>query len=368
MAKDRSEARELNDWTRKGPLPDLPNQRRASERPGFRNFDSGSDAGSERAERRRPPPFEGDGKVRDFGNWERKGPLSPVPPTGPALRDGGRLRASADGPRERRASPAWGEARSNEGSRPPKERPQYDRQPTAPELDNQWRARMKPDAPASSSTPTPEASVPSSPAGPAPAATRPKLNLSKRTVSEAEPGPLSASSETKSSIFGGAKPIDTATREREIDEKRQLVYRQKKEQDDKAREEKRVAKEAAAKAEKEKGAGSSSVAQDGAKNGSKNEEKENGTSTPQPGRNYEILRRMAEDNEDGAEGTNDGPANGLVSEDKEVKPKEVVRDMSNESEESTPGPTAESLEEDGFSTVTRKAKNNRRGGARALAS
>ncbi|KAL9071892.1 MAG: hypothetical protein Q9157_005318 [Trypethelium eluteriae] len=365
--KDRPEARELTDWTRKGPLPDLPNQRRASDRPGFRNFDSGSDAGSERAERRRPPPFEGDGKSRDFGNWERKGPLSPVPSAAPQVREGGRARAG-EGLRERRASPQWGEARSNEGSRPPKERPQYDRQPTAPEMDNQWRARMKPDAPVTSPTPTPEASTPSSPAGPPPAATRPRLNLSKRTVSEAEPGPPSAGSESKSSIFGGAKPIDTATREREIEEKRQIALRQKKEQDDKVREEKRLAKEATAKAEKDRGAASPIAPQDDAKGAAKGEEKENGGTPTQAGRNYEILRRMAEGDEEGDEGAVDAPANGNITEDKEVKPKEVVRDIQKDGEESTPGSTAENLEEDGFSTVTRKTKNNRRGGSRALAS
>ena len=227
---------------------------------------------------------------------------------------------------------------------------------------------MKPDAAASSSTPTPEASVPSSPAGPAPPTTRPKLNLSKRTVSEAEPGPPSATSETKASIFGGAKPIDTASVEKAIAEKRELAVRQKKEQDDKAREEKRLAKEAASKAEKEKGATSPSAPSDSGKNGSKNEEKENGSATPQPGRNYEILRRMAEDNENGDEEAGEGPTNGLVTEDREVKPKEIVRDMNNGNEVSNAGPTAESLEEDGFSTVTRKTKNNRKSGARALAS
>ena len=227
---------------------------------------------------------------------------------------------------------------------------------------------MKPDAATVSSTPTPEASTPSSPAGPPPPATRPRLNLSKRTVSEAEPGPPSATSESKSSIFGGAKPIDTATREREIEEKRQLSVRQKKEHDEKAREEKRLAKEAAGRAEKEKGDSSPTVPQDGPKNTGKGEEKENGATTPQPGRNYEILRRMAVDNEDGDDDTSDVPANGNIVEDKEVKPKEVVRDIPNEGDESTPGPTAEGLEEDGFSTVTRKTKNNRRGGSRALAS
>ncbi|KAF4164502.1 hypothetical protein CNMCM6936_008996 [Aspergillus lentulus] len=92
------------DWTRKGPLP-APEQppRRVPDRSTFgRNLDNLSDAGSERASGRRN--FESDGKVRDFGNWERKGPLSPV--TGP-VREGGRP-SSNEGPGFRRSSPAWG--------------------------------------------------------------------------------------------------------------------------------------------------------------------------------------------------------------------------------------------------------------------
>ncbi|KAI9711861.1 MAG: hypothetical protein M1820_002006 [Bogoriella megaspora] len=367
--KDRGEARELTDWTRKGPLPDLPsNQRRASDRP-FRNFDSGSDAGGERADRRRPPPFQDDGKVRDFGNWERKGPLSPAPATGPPVREGGRLRSGEIPTRERKPSPNWSEARSNEGSRPPRERPQNERQPTAPEIDNQWRARMKPDAPVSS-TPTPEASTPSSPAAPpaplAPAS-RPKLNLTKRTVSEADPGPLSASSESKSSIFGGAKPIDTSARDKEIEDKRQQVLKQKKEQEEKIKEEKRSAKENAAKTDKEKGAATPNTPQENGKSSNKNEEKENGAASPREGRNFEILRRVADDNGEADADVVDEPANGTIVEDKEVKPKEIVKDI-NDNGETNAGATAESLEDDGFSTVTRKTKNNRRGGARALAS
>jgi translation initiation factor 4B len=213
----------MSDWTRKGPLPDLHGRRPSDRGAGFRNF---GDAGSESGERRRPPPFEGDGKPRDFGNWERKGPLSPVAPAGPGgFREGGRVRSN-DGPRaERRQSPAWGEGRSQDGSRPPRrefqDRPQYDRQPTAPELDNQWRSKMRPDAAVKSPSGTPETSVPSSPVPQHSApATRPRLNLTKRTVSEAEPAPASSTSDSKSNPFGAARPIDTAAREREIEEKR----------------------------------------------------------------------------------------------------------------------------------------------------
>lgn len=235
-AKDRQDAKEI-DWTRKGPLPDAP-QRRAPERSGFgRNFDTVSEAGSERPGRR---TFESDGKSRDFSNWERKGPLSPVS-AGPG-REGGRP-LSNDGSGFRRASPAFGEGRSQDGSRPPR-REVHERTPTAAEMDNEWRARMRPDQPAPK-----EVISPPSPAAAPPAPSRPKLNLQKRTVSEAVSSPTSTSGESKSSIFGGARPIDTAAREREVEEKRQLAIRQKKEAEEKAKADKvdkqRVAKEQA---------------------------------------------------------------------------------------------------------------------------
>ncbi|CAO2655239.1 Nn.00g103030.m01.CDS01 [Neocucurbitaria sp. VM-36] len=375
--KDRPEARDISDWTRKGPLPDLPGQRRTSDRGGFgsnrdRGFDAGSDAGSERGERRRPPPFAGDGKERDFGNWERKGPLSPVPSAGPP-REGGRQRAFEGAPREgRRQSPAWGEGQGTDGSRGPRrefqpsEKPQYDRQPTAPELDNQWRTKMRPDAPAQSPTATPEASVPSSPAPqPAAPAGRPRLNLTKRTVSEAQPAPEATPSD-KPNPFGAARPIDTAAREKEIEEKRQLAIRQKKEADDKAREEKK-AKEAA-----EKAASKDSTP------ATPTEKKEEG-GEEKPRATFELLQRV----EEGDSAAQDEDANGEIVDDKGVKPQEVVRDPpkaegSWRRKSSTPaapaGTTTETLDEDGWSTVTKpvkSTKNNRRGGgapARAIAS
>jgi translation initiation factor 4B len=373
VAKDRAESKDMSDWTRKGPLPDLPG-RRASDRGGYRNFDAASDAGSERGERRRPPPFEGDGKSRDFGNWERKGPLSPVPPAGP-MREGGRLRSN-DGPRERRQSPAWGEGRSQEGSRPPRreyqDRPQYERQPTASELDNQWRSRMRPDAPAQSPTATPDASTPSSPAPqPAAPATRPKLNLQKRTVSEAEPAPVTSASESKSNPFGAARPIDTATREREVEERRQLAIRQKKEAEDKAREERKAKEPAEKTGAKDKGSQEPPTP-----TGEKS--KEAGDEEKSQARNFEILRRVDDEGEaEDEEGDGvDAPANGNIVQDKEVKPKEIVRDPSKAEgswrrKSSTPsGPaesTTESMEDDGWSTVTKDPKKGRRGGAPARA-
>lgn len=256
---DRQEARELNDWTRKGPLPDLPQQqRRASD---GRAFNRGYEAAPEMergGSKRGAPAFEGDGKVRDFNNWERKGPLSPLPPPAgvPPVREGGRVREGP--PKERKLSPSWGPGEAREGSRPRgefRERTHHDRQPTPAELDNQWRTKMRPDPPAkSSNTPTPEPSAPSSPAQPPPPAVRPKLNLQKRTVSDSEQAAATAApADSKSSPFGAARPIDTAAREREIEEKMQLQIRLKKEAEEKTREEKR-AKEAAAKEVTEKAA------------------------------------------------------------------------------------------------------------------
>ncbi|KAK6077197.1 RNA recognition domain-containing protein [Seiridium cupressi] len=243
-------ARDLSSWDRKGPLPDIPG------RNDRRDFSE-----------RRGPPRDGpvdDGKVRDFGNWERRGPLSPLPQAErEGSRDGSRPRTN-DGKRgesfrgERRASPAtWGEGR-DEGSRPPRgefrerpERPERpERTPTAADLDNQWRSNMKPDrqTPEQSRNPS-EAPSPAGPAAAAPAG-RPRLNLQKRTVSEApgitSPPPTSAA-DSKANPFGAARPIDTAAKEREIAEKQEQSAKEKKEAEEKAKEERRLAKEAAAK-------------------------------------------------------------------------------------------------------------------------
>ncbi|KAJ5423447.1 Nucleotide-binding alpha-beta plait [Penicillium cf. griseofulvum] len=221
--ESRLEGKDL-DWSRRGPLPELP-QRRAPERSSFgRGMGGGSDAGSDHGGRR--SNFESDGKPRDFNNWERKGPLSPS--AGGPPREGGREHSN-DGPGSsfRRTEAAWGEGRSqDEGSRPP--RPEHVRPeptPTAADMDNQWREPISPASP--SATPA----VPAAPAG------RPKLNLTKRTVSE-NPTPTSATSDSKASPFGAARPIDTATRERQVEEKRQLAIRQKQEAAEKAKAEK----------------------------------------------------------------------------------------------------------------------------------
>ncbi|KAL8767007.1 MAG: hypothetical protein Q9209_006361 [Squamulea sp. 1 TL-2023] len=411
--KDRPDAREFNDWTRKGPLPELSNQRRVSERGGFgaprsfdnsRSFDNVSEAGSERSARR---PFEqGDGKVRDFGNWERKGPLQPTAPapSGPPRSDISRP-MSRDGPTLRRNSPAWGEGRSQEGSRPPRrefaERPAVERAQTAAEKDSQWRNNMRPDPPAAPPTRSPalsnrESSTPSSPlaapaalpttAGPAAPTSRPKLNLAKRTVSEApSEAPSMERSESKNNPFGAAKPIDTATKEKEIEEKRQAALKERKEAEEKAREEKKAAEKAREEKriakETEKPANPGKATKEKV-NGAE-PEKDTATNGPPAGKNYEILRRQVNDDVDvhaeGVDGDMEGDAYGMISDDKSVKPQEIVRDIpapngnSANNGNAVAEPTAEALEEDGWSTVQKQQKprkNQRNGNAavRAIAS
>ncbi|CZT52026.1 related to translation initiation factor eIF-4B [Rhynchosporium secalis] len=311
---DRPDAREITDWSRKGPLPDLPsrsgNDRRGPERGDRGGF--GSDFGGERGERKERFP-EGDGKIRDFGNWDRKGPLSPLAQTERAPTEGGRPRTN-DGPRAEgyREAPAaqWGEGRgqgSQDGSRPPRrefqERPIVERAPTAAEQDNQWRSKMRPDAPA----PAPKSSVPSrdgseAPSSPAPGNAlpvgRPKLNLAKRTVSEApeQASPTTAASgDVKASPFGAARPIDTAAKEKEIEEKHEAAAKEKKDADEKAREEKREAAKAKA-AEEAAEAEKRAAAKDG-EEASKPEE------------------TIETENADGE-----------IVDDKAVKPREIVRD------------------------------------------
>jgi len=386
--KDRPEqSRDFSDWSRRGPLPDLPSNTRQPSNRGFnRNMDNMSDAGSERAGpgSRKPSYFEGDGKPRDFSNWERKGPLSPSSQTPPAFRDGGRLREGGP-PREN----GWPEGQSDAGSRPPRReyegRPQPERAPTAAEQDNQWRSKMRPDAPPPAE---PVASTPASPAQEAPK-DRPRLNLARRTVTNMEPesAVTTPSSEAKASPFGAARPIDTATREREVEEKRQIAIREKKEADDKAREEK-AARDAASKtARAERGP----AEQEGEKvtsptgerprgdrrlsrqptTGPRAPAKENGEApVPQSRPSFKVLRHEegGEAAEDGVDGV-DASANGTIVQDKETKPQEPVVPADGAADGET---TAETLEDDGWSTVPvgGKVKNTRRtgGGGRAIAS
>ncbi|SMR46406.1 unnamed protein product [Zymoseptoria tritici ST99CH_1E4] len=386
---DRPEqTRDFSDWSRRGPLPDLPNQERQGSNRGFpsRSFDNRSDAGSERdgPGGRKPGFFEGDGKVRDFSNWERRGPLSPAPGAGPPVRDGGRLREP--GPPREREGASWGEGRgegqSDAGSRPPRKefepRPVVDRVPTAAEQDNQWRSKMRPDP---SPAATPDVSTPASPAQPEAPKERVRLNLAKRTVSTAETNAASTSSgDAKASPFGAARPIDTQQREKEIEEKREAAAKEKKAADDKAKEEK-AARETEARAargdraDRAQAEGETVTSPTGERpkgdrrpsrqqqNGAKQQPKENGEAARERP-SFSILQR--EEGEDaGAADAVDASANGKIIGDKETKPQEIVVPADGSAANET---TAEGLEDDGWSTVAAKPKNNRRGGGRAIAS
>jgi translation initiation factor 4B len=201
-------------------------------------------------------------------------------------------------------------------------------------------------------------------------------------VSEAETSsPASATSaDPKSSPFGGARPIDTHAKEQEIEEKRQLALRVKKEADDKAREEKKKQAQEAAEAEKNE----------------KDRKDDGGDGAPAAGTQYKILSKDAPGDDPATEvdpavkevNANAHAQNGKVAEEK-TKPKESARDgpptksagawrnkpdrkeAAGAGESAPAEPAAAALEEDGWSTVS-KPKNNRRGGgnhsARAVAS
>jgi len=236
---------------------------------------------------------------------------------------------------------------------------------------------MKPDA---SAPATPDVSTPTSPAAAEAPKERPRLNLTKRTVSTNEQDSATTpGGDSKASPFGAARPIDTSAREREIEEKRQLAIRQKKEADDKAREEK-TAKESEAKQARADRADGDKVTSPTTEprawgrdtrrpsrqqqNGTKAQTKENGDNQ-QSRAGFSILQREAEGGDEARDmDAPDAPANGTIVSDKEVKPQEPVVTADGKD---APG-TAEALEEDGWSTVAAKPKNNRRGGGRAIAS
>jgi translation initiation factor 4B len=372
-AKERQESnRDFSDWSRKGPLPDMPGQGRQPSRTFERRpFEDRSDAGSEAGGSKRPGYFQDDGKVRDFGDWSRKGPLSPSATAAVPAREG-------------RGNPSWGEGRgSDAGSRPPRkefqERAPVERAPTAADQDSQWREKMRADpAPVAS----PEASTPSSPQVAQAPKERPRLNLTKRTVSEQKPDDAPAAApQSKASPFGAARPTDTANRDREIAEKREIAIREKKEADDKVKEEK-AAKETAARQARSERADKGQTDQDdkspeaGSRRASR---QQNGPPKNNPWRqngeqsdkNVSILKRDNEAVEQEAQrDMPDGDANGDIVADKETKPQEVTREVvrdAGEGAKQTEG-TAETLEDEGWSTVSAKPKNSRRGGARAMAS
>ena len=329
--------------------------------------------------------------------------MSPALGQAPPGRDGGRLRES--GPlSERRRSPGWGEGRSDAGSRPPRKefesRPPVDRAPTAAEQDNQWRNNMRADAPPPATEP--DTATPASPIAQAPKE-RPRLNLSKRQISnagEADAGastPASAAVDSKASPFGAAKPIDTAAKERELDEKRQLAVRQKQESDQKAREEK-TAQDATARAARAEradrgqadgeekvtsptgGKPSANRRPSRQQNGTKPQlPKENGDAAPKEKEkaNFNILQRDSEgaegdaaaaENEEGEQDAVDASADGAIVGDKETKPQEAVVEVSKDGTAQNTEASGEAMEDDGWSTVAAKTKSKGRAGQRAIAS
>ncbi|KAF9892505.1 hypothetical protein FE257_001614 [Aspergillus nanangensis] len=333
------------DWTRRGPLPEAPRtERRIPDRSTFgRNMDTLSDAGSERGGSRRG--FESDGKFRDFGNWERKGPLSPTGPAAAVPVREGRPR-NDDGPGFRRSSPGWGEGRSQDGSRPPRHEFQ-ERTPTAADMDNQWRARMKPDQPKEPSNPPSPAPAPASPVP----ASRPKLNLQKRTVTDAKPA---SAAESKSSIFGGARPIDTATRERQVEERRQQALLEKKEADEKAKAEK------AEKAEKQRQA----KEQGKAEKPSATSNDKDAIETPQGSANFEILRRAGEDDSSVAAEQDKAEETPAAT----TEAAETAGKANGSWRQAEAAPAAAAADDEGWSTVSSsKQRNNRRGAGRTFA-
>jgi translation initiation factor 4B len=200
-------------------------------------------------------------------------------------------------------------------------------------MDNQWRARMRPDE--TPKEPTSPASPSATPAAPA---TRPKLNLQKRSTPTESAASPASTSDSKASPFGAARPIDTATRERQVEERRQLAIRQKKEADEKAKAEK-AEKQKTAKEEK------STTAVD--HNG------KDALETPKGGGNFEILRRSGED-ESG------------MSADKETEevaaPAEAEKETTNGNWRAPAGEAAPAGDDEGWSTVTvGKQRNARRG-------
>lgn len=333
IAKDRGDERTLGEWRRTGPLPALEGPpRRGSERGDRGGFGDRDRLGSESGDRgeRRHSTYEVSDKVRNLDKWERTGPL---PPSTPTASEHGRPRSgdrSERGePREfRRRSPAP----SAEGApkREYRERPAIERQPTAPERDNEWRKGARPDPPPAQRTAT-------APPSPAAQTTRPKLELKKRSEHPVEPALASATSDTsnKPNPFGAARPIDTFQREKEVEEKRLAALAVKKAKEEKAKEEKaREEKKARAAA-----AGETDKSEAG---------------TPTTGKNFALLRRASGVTEDtAAEGEGEEEAA-----PKEKKKEEEAKPPSKAATSSwrKPEPKEANTEEaaDGWSTVLTK--------------
>lgn len=266
IAKDRVDERTLGEWRRTGPLPPLEGARR-NDRSGFGGGFDRDRLGSESGDRpeRRQSSYEASDRVRSLDKWERTGPLSPSTPTG--SEHGGRPRSGDRSERGesrefRRRSPVSGG--DGVSKREYRERPPIDRQPTAPEKDNEWRKGARPDPP-------PVQRVATAPSSPISQTTRPRLELKKRSEHPVEPALASATSDssTKPNPFGAARPIDTFQREKEVEEKRLAAIAVKKAKEEKVKEEKKARAAAAG------------------------EDDKSGAATPTGVKNFALLRRAS---------------------------------------------------------------------------
>ncbi|KAK4174816.1 putative cytosolic translation initiation factor 4B [Triangularia setosa] len=373
--------RELDWGAKRGPLADVPGR--------SNNRDFG--------ERRPPREFNDERPVREAREmtWERRGPLPPA--ERPESREGARARTTTDFGTARKASPAaWGPGegrQGGDGSRPPRrefaerpERPERpERAPTAAEKEINWRNNMRPVEPKSREG----SEAPGSPAG-APAALpsgRPKLNLTKRTVSEA-PDVLSPAPTSKSNPFGAARPIDTAAREREVEEKR---IKDKLEAEEKAKAEKEAKEAAAAEAaEKAKAEEAAAVeaaakakaeAEAAAAAGAKPEAQEDEGEQKLPVKTREPApKSRAAESGSWRRATGDAPSRGAPSgprrgggaprgprQDGGRPPRSNGTDVRGPLSPTTEkAPASPAVDDDGWTTVTQPVKG-RRGGNRPLA-
>ncbi|KAK9365820.1 hypothetical protein V1509DRAFT_352437 [Lipomyces kononenkoae] len=145
-----------------------------------------------------------DGKVRDFDTWERRGPL-------PAL---------ASEENRRRRSSAFSPTRSSSSSR--SVRGQDDAPPENHRSFDNWRSGAAFDGLRKTSTPGRSrdgSETPETEDKPRPVERR-RLNLKPRTQPiESETPAVAPVSSNKPNPFGGAAPVDTAKRLRELEEK-----------------------------------------------------------------------------------------------------------------------------------------------------
>lgn len=196
-----------------------------------------------------------------------------------------------------------------------------------------------------------------------------------------------SATDSKASPFGAARPVDTATKEREVQEKLELALRQRKEADEKAKEDK-AARDASARAQRAERADrgqaqddetvSSPTTEKGRRtsrqqNGTKAAAapKENGEGSAQAAKpGFSILSREAEGGEDAEQPGSEEKAAGQSAANGDAVTPAAAEDASNPIDTTTAEtePTARQLEDDGWSTVPSKQKNSRRGGQRAIAS